>query len=54
MTHESTLNQLMSRVQSVGVQGREKPVKAPLGVLLDCNVFVSKKGLQFGADAGNA
>lgn len=54
MSHEGTLNQLKSLLQTAGEKEFEKLVAALFGVLLDCNVFVSKSGFQFGADAGTA
>jgi hypothetical protein len=54
MSHEGTLNQLKSLLQTAGEKEFEKLVAALFGVLLNCNVFVSKSGFQFGADAGTA
>jgi hypothetical protein len=54
MSHEATLNQLKNLLQSSGEKEFEKLIAALFGVLLDCNVFISKSGFQFGADAGTA
>lgn len=54
MTHEVTLNQLKSLLQSAGEKEFEKLVAALFGVLLDCFIYVSKSGFQFGADAGTS
>ncbi len=54
MSHDATLNQLKNLLQTAGEKEFEKLVAALFGVLLDCNVFVSKSGFQFGADAGTA
>jgi hypothetical protein len=54
MSNDATLNQLKILLQTVGEKEFEKLVAALFGVLLDCNVFVSKSGFQFGADAGTS
>jgi hypothetical protein len=54
MSHDTALNDLKSQLQAADEKQFEKLVAALFGVLLDCNVFVSKSGSQFGADAGTA
>jgi hypothetical protein len=54
MSHDATLKQLKNLLQNAGEKEFEKLVAALFGVLLDCNIFVSKSGFQYGADAGTA
>ncbi len=54
MSHDAALIRLKNLLQTAQVNDVEKLVAALFGALLDCNVFVSKSGFQFGADAGTA
>ncbi len=54
MSHDDALGQLQTLLQSASAADFERLVAGLFGTLLDCNVFVSKSGFQFGADAGTA
>lgn len=54
MSHDDALGQLQTLLQSVSAADFERLVAGLLGTLLNCNIYVSKSGFQFGADAGTA
>lgn len=54
MSHDDALSQLQRLLQSTPAAEFERLVAGLFGTLLDCNVFVSKSGFQFGADAGTS
>src|SRR6056297_3135098 len=54
MSHDDALGQLQTLLQNATAADFERLVAGLFGTLLNCNVYVSKSGFQFGADAGTA